>query len=144
MLRGTARCPYSPLENITALVTADGDYYVGSGIDFSSSDHAIFRMSGDGLDSNLLRTVQYNGLWLAQPDFVASFETEDHVYFLFRETAVEYMNCGKAVYSRIARVCKNDRGGGSLMLKEIWTTFLKGDGSRETKKRGTFNVHSME
>ena len=32
------------------------------------------------------------------------------MYFLFRETATEAMNCGKAVYSRIARVCKNDEG----------------------------------
>ena len=30
----------------------------------------------------------------------------DYVYFFFRETAVEYMNCGKALYARVARVCK--------------------------------------
>ena len=71
-----------------------------------------------------LRTVQYNSVWLAQPDFVGSFETEDFIYFLFREAAVEFMNCGKAVYSRIARVCKSDQGG-SLVLKDNWTTFLK-------------------
>jgi len=33
--------------------------------------------------------------WLNDPQFVGSFETEDHVYFLFRESAVEYINCGK-------------------------------------------------
>lgn len=33
--------------------------------------------------------------WLNDPQFVGSFETEDHVYFLFREIAVEYINCGK-------------------------------------------------
>lgn len=33
--------------------------------------------------------------WLNNPQFVGSFETEDHVYFLFRESAVEYINCGK-------------------------------------------------
>ena len=33
------------------------------------------------------------------------------MYFFFREAAVEFMNCGKAVYSRVARVCKNDEGG---------------------------------
>ena len=32
-----------------------------------------------------------------------SFEVGEHVYFFFRETAVEYINCGKAVYSRVAR-----------------------------------------
>ena len=57
-----------------------------------------------------MRTTQYNSLWLSQPDFVASFETSRYIYFLFRETATEAINCGKAVYSRIARVCKNDEG----------------------------------
>ena len=106
---GKARCPYSPLDNSTALMAGNGDYYIGSATDFSSSDHAIYRMSGPNVDQAALRTVQYNSLWLAQPSFVASFETETHVYFLFREAAVEFMNCGKAVYSRIARVCKNDQ-----------------------------------
>lgn len=35
--------------------------------------------------------------WLNDPQFVGSFETEDHVYFLFRESAVEYINCGKVI-----------------------------------------------
>jgi len=46
------------------------------------------------------------------------------VYFFFRETAVEYINCGKAVYSRIARVCKKDVGGKNL-LAHNWATYLK-------------------
>ena len=29
------------------------------------------------------------------PDFVSSFALGDFVYFFFRETAVEYLNCGK-------------------------------------------------
>jgi len=62
-------------------------------------------------------------MWLSKPDFVGSFETNDFVYFVFRETAVEYINCGKIVYSRIARVCKNDKG--ALVLKDNWTTYLK-------------------
>ena len=105
---GKAKCPYSPLDNSTAFMASNGDYYIGSATDFSSNDHALYRMSGANVDQAALRTVQYNSFWLAQPDFVGSFETEDFVYFLFREAAVEYMNCGKAVYSRIARyVCIN-------------------------------------
>lgn len=30
---------------------------------------------------------------------------------MFRETALEYTNCGKTIYSRIARVCAQDNGG---------------------------------
>ena len=51
-------------------------------------------------------------------------EDADHVYFFFRETAVEYINCGKTVYSRVARVCKNDAGG-PQRYKDRWTTFIK-------------------
>ena len=75
-------------------------------------------------------------MWLAQPDFVGSFETEDFVYFLFREAAVEYMNCGKAVYSRIARVCKNDKGG-SHVLKVKFLIVLK------IKKKNTYFFQSV-
>lgn len=37
---------------------------------------------------------------------------------------MEYINCGKAVYSRIARVCKKDTGGRSI-LNQNWATYLK-------------------
>ena len=61
---------------------------------------------------------------LDKPDFVGSYEIGDYVYFFFRETAVEYMNCGKTIYSRIARVCKKDTGGKNILLQN-WATFLK-------------------
>lgn len=54
-----------------------------------------------------------------------SFDYGEFVFFFFRETAVEYMNCGKRVYSRVARVCKRDRGGGQARFKSLWTSFLK-------------------
>ena len=124
LIDGRAKCPYSPLDNSTALMTSDGDYFIGSATDFQSTDHAIYRMKGHNVDLHTLRTVQYDSKWLAQPDFVAQFETKDFIYFIFREAAAEFINCGKAVYSRIARVCKNDQGGSSV-LKNQWTTFLK-------------------
>ncbi len=123
-LDGRARCPFSPAANATALMTATGDLYVGGPTDFSGSDSAIYRMSGRRLDERVLRSAPYNSLWFDRPDFVASFETKRFLYFLFREPALEYTNCGKAVYSRLARVCKDDRGG-KLVLKNAWTTFLK-------------------
>lgn len=43
---------------------------------------------------------------LLDPQFVGSFDIGDYVYFFFREFAVENINCGKAVYSRVARLCK--------------------------------------
>ena len=32
---------------------------------------------------------------LSAPDFVNALEDKDHVYFFFREAAVEHINCGK-------------------------------------------------
>ena len=55
---------------------------------------------------------------------MSSFEDGRHVYFIFREAAIEYTNCGKAVFSRVARVCKNDEGG-SHKFRNRWTTFIK-------------------
>ena len=55
---------------------------------------------------------------------MGSFDVGEYVYFFFRETAVEYINCGKAVYSRVARVCKKDTGGKNI-LSQNWVTYLK-------------------
>jgi len=126
---GRGKCPYSAEANSTALMTSNGDYYIGSSIDFSNSDHAIFRMSaGDkngGKFKNLLRTNQFNTLWLSRPNFVGSFETTKFIYFVFRETGMETSDhCGEKVRSRIARVCKEDRGG-KVVGKDNWTTFVK-------------------
>ena len=38
--------------------------------------------------------------------------------------AVEHTNCGKTVFSRVARVCKHDDGGPNKN-KHMWTSFLK-------------------
>lgn len=59
-----------------------------------------------------------------EPNFVGSYDIGDYVYFFFRETAVEYINCGKNIYSRVARVCKQDNGGKNI-LSQNWATFLK-------------------
>jgi len=113
---GTGICPHDPRHNSTAIF-ADGELYSGTTADFSGSDALIYR---DGI-----RTEQNDLRHLNAPDFVSSVEDEDHVYFFFRETAVEYINCGKTIYSRVGRVCKNDRGGSQRGYRQKWTTFMK-------------------
>jgi chondroitin sulfate proteoglycan 4 len=93
-VRGVARCPYSPDTNVTALLTRLGHYFVGSPMDFSGADPAISR-SVTGVGGSTTRTKQFDSKWLNEPQFVGSFETSSYVYFLFRESAVEYINCGK-------------------------------------------------
>jgi hypothetical protein len=70
------------------------------------------------------RTLKYDSSWLDKPNFVGSFDVGEFVYFFFRETAVEYINCGKSVYSRVGRVCKSDVGGRNI-LNQNWATYLK-------------------
>lgn len=90
-VRAIGKCPYSPLSNITAMITLNGQYFAGSPMDFSGVDSAIVR----DLGASYLRTKSYDAKWLNEPQFVGSFETDAYVYFLFRESAVEYINCGK-------------------------------------------------
>jgi len=137
---GEGLCPYDPHHNSTAVFSSslgvkqhnqDGSYssalssssisetenlYVATVAQFSGADPLIYRTP--------LRTEQFNPKHLNQPNFVNSLHNEDHVYFFFRETAVEYVNCGKRVYSRVARVCKNDKGG-PHKFRNHWTSFVK-------------------
>lgn len=62
--------------------------------------------------------------YFIEPDFVGSYDIGQYVFFFFRETAVEYINCGKSIFSRVARVCKKDTGGKSI-LSHNWATYLK-------------------
>ncbi|XP_026835817.1 semaphorin-1A isoform X1 [Drosophila erecta] len=108
-------CPYSPAHNST-YAFANGHLYSATVADFSGGDPLIYREN--------LRTEQYDLKQLNQPDFVGAIERNGFVLFFFRELSMEFMNFGKAVYSRVARVCKNDRGGPYSHGKS-WTSFLK-------------------
>ena len=59
--------------------------------DFSATDALIIKKR--------LRTEQYDLKHLNEPHFVSSLEDEKHVYFFFRESAVEFMNCGKVSFN---------------------------------------------
>jgi semaphorin 6 len=112
---GVGMTPYDPYHNSSFVVT-DGELYTATVSDFSGSDPLIYKEP--------LRTDQFDSKHLNSPDFVNTLADGDYVYFFFREQAVEYINCGKSVYSRVARVCKNDKGGPNKYSKS-WTTFLK-------------------
>ncbi|XP_073846394.1 semaphorin 1b [Musca autumnalis] len=111
------KCPYSPIHNST-YAYADGSLYSATVADFSGGDPLIYR------DRENLRTEQYDLKQLNQPDFVGAIERNGYVMFFFREIAMEFMNFGKTIYSRVGRVCKNDRGGRNTLSK-TWTSFLK-------------------
>ncbi|XP_057711639.1 semaphorin-5B-like isoform X2 [Corythoichthys intestinalis] len=119
-VNGVARCPYDPRHNSTAMISEKGELYAATVIDFSGRDPVIYRSLGN---MHPLRTAQYNSKWLNEPQFVSAYDIGRFAYFFLRETAVEN-DCGKMVFSRIARVCKNDMGG-RFLLEDTWTTFMK-------------------
>ncbi|XP_050313585.1 semaphorin-1A-like [Anthonomus grandis grandis] len=111
-------CPFDPDHNSTAIYS-DGQLFSATVADFSGGDPLIFR------DPQPLATELSDLKHLNAPNFVSSVAFGDYIYFFFRETAVEFMNCGKIIYSRVARVCKHDKGGGSHLSRNKWTTFSK-------------------
>nr|XP_049610539.1 semaphorin-5B isoform X3 [Syngnathus scovelli] len=119
-VNGVARCPYDPRHNSTAMISEMGELYAATVIDFSGRDPVIYRSLGN---MQPLRTAQYNSKWLNEPQFVSAYDIGRFAYFFLRETAVEN-DCGKMVFSRVARMCKNDMGG-RFLLEDTWTTFMK-------------------
>lgn len=104
------------------------EVFAGTASDYLAVDPIVFR------DSIKLRTQQYDTTKLNNhdftglkggPHFVGSFEHKEHVYFFFRENAVEHENESNRVVSRVARVCKNDKGGSTKSFRFSWTSFLK-------------------
>ncbi len=132
---GIAKCPFDPRDNSTAIWVEDGNpgglpgLYSGTVAEFTKADTVIFRMDLYDRQTRrkkypFKRTLKYDSSWLDKPNFVGSFDVGEFVYFFFRETAVEYINCGKSVYSRVGRVCKSDVGGRNI-LNQNWATYLK-------------------
>ncbi|XP_058245065.1 semaphorin-6A isoform X3 [Hemibagrus wyckioides] len=120
-ISGMARCPYDAKHANVALF-ADGKLYSATVTDFLAIDAVIYRSLGD---SPTLRTVKHDSKWLKEPYFVQAVDYGDFIYFFFREIAMEYNSMGKVVFPRVARVCKNDRGGSQRVLEKQWTSFLK-------------------
>ncbi|NXE98681.1 SEM6C protein, partial [Menura novaehollandiae] len=144
---GQARCPFDAKQSIVALFVggcwagggtrgwpggtgvtrrvppADGSLYSATVADFQASDAVIYRSLSPGRPP--LRTLKYSSRWLQEPHFVQVLPYGPYVYFFFREVAVELSALGKVLVARVARVCRNDRGGSPRVLERRWTSFLK-------------------
>ncbi|KAI3368290.1 hypothetical protein L3Q82_008002 [Scortum barcoo] len=118
---GMARCPYDPKHANVALF-AEGNLFTATVTDFLAIDAVIYRSLGD---SPALRTVKHDSKWFREPYFVSAVEWGPHIYFFFREIAMEFNYLEKVVVSRVARVCKRDQGGSQRVLEKQWTSFLK-------------------
>ncbi|KAF1400723.1 Semaphorin-6C, partial [Spheniscus magellanicus] len=119
---GQARCPFDTKQSIVALFV-DGSLYSATVADFQASDAVIYRSLSPGRPP--LRTLKYSSRWLQEPHFIQALPYGPYVYFFFREVAVELSALGKVAVARVARVCRNDRGGSPRVLERRWTSFLK-------------------
>ncbi|XP_069784138.1 semaphorin-4E isoform X2 [Narcine bancroftii] len=121
------QCPFDPTQKSASLMV-DGEFYSATANNFLGSEPILLRSL-----KNNLRT-EYKTSWLNEPNFIhldvvqeskdATNEDDDKIYLFFSETAVEFEFYNKLLVSRIARVCKGDRGG-QRTLQRKWTTFLK-------------------
>uniref|UniRef100_A0A8C9T347 Sema domain, immunoglobulin domain (Ig), short basic domain, secreted, (semaphorin) 3H n=1 Tax=Scleropages formosus TaxID=113540 RepID=A0A8C9T347_SCLFO len=125
---GKGKCPYEPHQR-TASAIIDGELYAGISSDFMGRDTAFFRSLGS---RHVIRTEQYESTWLQDAQFVkvaaipeSDNPEDDKVYMFFTERAQEAEGgAGKVLYSRVARVCKNDIGGQRSLVNK-WSTFQK-------------------
>ncbi|RXN24942.1 semaphorin-6B-like protein [Labeo rohita] len=120
-ISGMARCPYDPKHANVALF-AEGSLFTGTVTDFLAIDAVIYRSLGE---SPALRTIKHDSKWFREPYFVSAVEWGPHIYFFFREMAMEFNYLEKVMVSRVARVCKGDLGGSQRVLERQWTSFLK-------------------
>ncbi|XP_056270272.1 semaphorin-6B isoform X2 [Pseudoliparis swirei] len=118
---GMARCPYDP-KHANVARFAEGNLFTATVTDFLAIDAVIYRSLGD---SPALRTVKHDSKWFREPYFVNAVEWGPHVYFFFREIAMEFNYLEKVMVSRVSRVCKRDLGGSQRVLEKQWTSFLK-------------------
>ncbi|VDL65621.1 unnamed protein product [Nippostrongylus brasiliensis] len=126
-------CAPDSTVNATAVIVEWGNpnelpsVYSGIRTGMAGENHLIYRPAlvekGKEVHSSM-RSVYTDNRWLYEPQFVGSFDVGEHVYFFFREIAIESNGAERSVYSRVARVCKKDIGG-RVVLRQVWTSFLK-------------------
>ncbi|XP_072516478.1 semaphorin-4E [Salminus brasiliensis] len=124
---GKGKCPFDPFQRYSSIVV-DGDLYSATVLNFLGSEPVILRSS-----QTVLRS-EFKSSWLNEPTFIymdvvpesmdSPENDDDKIYMFFSENAVEFDFYSKLVVSRVARICKSDRGG-LRTLQRKWTSFLK-------------------
>lgn len=76
--------------------------------------------------ASLLTNNPSNENWLNMPAFVGKpVRRGEYIYFFFRETATEYKNAGKIIYSRVGRICANNDATRHTSLRNYYQTLVK-------------------
>ena len=83
---------------------ADSRLFSATVTDFAGTDSLIYGKPVEyTADPPQLRTEPHSSEVLNEPNFVSSYVFQDKVYFFFRETAVEAINCGKVCVNNIEK-----------------------------------------
>ncbi|XP_067578823.1 semaphorin-6B-like [Pseudorca crassidens] len=83
---GMASCPYDPKHANVALFS-EGMLFTATITDFLAIDAVIYHSLGD---RPTLRTVKHDSKWFKEPYFVPVVDWGSHIYFFFREIAMEF------------------------------------------------------
>ncbi|XP_048466143.1 semaphorin-3D [Rhincodon typus] len=127
---GRLKCPFDPQQPFASVLT--GEYlYAGTASDFHGRDTAFSRSLGPPASRHYIRTDLSEHYWLNEAKFLGAFSIpdtyntdDDKIYFFFREATEDSSTSDRSIFSRVARVCKNDVGGQRSLINK-WTTFLK-------------------
>ncbi|XP_060709951.1 semaphorin-7A-like [Hemiscyllium ocellatum] len=115
---GRGVCPFSPKHGFTSLVDGEKFYSVAP---LYENGNVNLRRFMKPSPSWLLSVDK----WMRDPSFVGMSPIGEHVLFFFRErNSAENLDVDPWI-SRVARVCKDDRGGSRFQLQNKWATFLK-------------------
>ncbi|XP_052099527.1 uncharacterized protein LOC127734022 isoform X2 [Mytilus californianus] len=126
---GPVPCANDPFDNFTTTYVRDHNSYGKGTMYYGATLHTeatIFRpiYDKDGTVSSEYQKGVISSNWMKDPQFVGSFSLKESVLFFFRETATEVDPSENKVYSRVAKVCKSDIGGNSI-LRNKWTSYQK-------------------
>ncbi|XP_007228310.3 semaphorin-7A [Astyanax mexicanus] len=122
---GTGISPFTPLQNSVSL-EADGDLYAAAPL-YKDGTSLQFRRKAGRQNS-----VWMYDPWITEPTFISSFlarrrneSIHEKIYVFFREKNPDSGPEADPWISRVARVCKGDKGGSKRFFQNIWTSFLK-------------------
>lgn len=125
IIDGSGISPYTDSQNSLSLVV-DGDLYAAAPLYLEGTSLQFRRQAG-----NQNKLWMYDP-WITEPTFISAFVASrpedpmnEKIYVLFREKNSDNSPEADPWISRVARVCKVDKGGPKILLQYIWTSFLK-------------------
>ncbi|XP_041034312.1 semaphorin-4D-like [Carcharodon carcharias] len=117
---GLGVCPFTPKHGFTSLVE-EGRFYSAAPV-YENGHGLLLRGYMMEAGGSWLLSVDK---WLTDPNFVGMSPMNDQIFMFFREKNMQKNLDIDPWMSRVAQVCKDDKGGSRQRLQHKWATFLK-------------------